>query len=44
MWIHNQDNSVILIDKGDYVWITKELLLPSLERSLTFTRSLGQID
>ena len=43
MWIYDKVNSVILIDKRDYVRIMKKLLLRSSEIRLTFTQALGKI-
>ena len=43
MWIYDQVNSVILIDKRDYVRIMKKLLLRRSEIRLTFTQALGKI-
>ena len=41
--VYDKGNSVILIDKRDYVRIMKKLLLRSSEMRLTFTQALGKI-
>lgn len=41
--VYDKGNSVILIDKRDYVRIMKKLLLRSSEIRLTFTQALGKI-
>ena len=42
--VYDKGNSVILIDKRDYVRIMKKLLLRSSEMRLTFTQALGKIN
>lgn len=41
--VYDKGNSVILIDKRDYVRIMKKLLLRSSEMRLTFTQALEKI-